>query len=383
VSAAPTAAPGVARGVTAPRPPRSRSTAGLRRLPLLLPAGIALLAGLDSALLLLGLPAPLRTERLPDVHGILMVIGFVGTLVSLERAVALGRWYGYAAPLLSGLGALALLTPAPLAIGRWMLVAGTGALVLLYLPLWRRQRDDAVLVQTLGAASALAAMLLWAGGTTVPSLLPWLVGFVVLTIGGERLELARLAMGPGAGPSLVALSCALLGSVAASLLWPVLGSALLGLALLGLTAWLLVHDVARRTVRSTGLTRYMAVCMLAGYFWLAVAAAVWTVGGPATEGGSYDAVVHAVFLGFTVSMVMAHAPVILPAVLRRPLPYRPVLYLPVLGLHATLVLRLLVGDAYGLELAWQVGGVGNIVSLLLFAVLAAWSSIRGTERKSR
>ena len=40
-------------------------------------------------------------------------------------------------------------------------------------------------------------------------------------------------------------------------------------------------------------------------------------------GPAYDAVVHAVFLGFTLSMIMAHAPVILPAVLRRPLPYRP------------------------------------------------------------
>jgi len=40
------------------------------------------------------------------------------------------------------------------------------------------------------------------------------------------------------------------------------------------------------------------------------------------DGGGYDAVVHAIFLGFVISMVMAHAPVILPAVLRRPLPYR-------------------------------------------------------------
>ncbi|MGJ3560863.1 hypothetical protein ACR6C2_30315 [Streptomyces sp. INA 01156] len=61
---------------------------------LLLPAGLALLAGLDAALLLLGLPAPVTADRLPEVHGVLMVLGFVGTLIALERAVALGRPWG-------------------------------------------------------------------------------------------------------------------------------------------------------------------------------------------------------------------------------------------------------------------------------------------------
>ena len=34
--------------------------------------------------------------------------------------------------------------------------------------------------------------------------------------------------------------------------------------------------------------------------------------GRAADGPAYDAVIHAVFLGFTISMIMAHAPVILP-----------------------------------------------------------------------
>lgn len=44
------------------------------RTALLLPAGLALLSGLDAALLLLGLPAPVDAERLPEVHGMLMVL---------------------------------------------------------------------------------------------------------------------------------------------------------------------------------------------------------------------------------------------------------------------------------------------------------------------
>ena len=81
------------------------------------------------------------------------------------------------------------------------MAVGAAALVCLYVPLWRRQRDEAVLVQALGAVLALGAAVLWLGGAAVPLLAPWLVGFVVLTIAGERLELSRIAMGrrPAAG----------------------------------------------------------------------------------------------------------------------------------------------------------------------------------------
>ena len=132
--------------VDADRPRRdSRPTAasGLPRLPLLIPAALALLAGLDAALMLLGLPAPVELDRLPDVHGMLMVLGFVGTLIAVERAVALRRPVGFVAPALLGLGAVVLLSPVPLAAGQTLLIAGAAALVALYVPLWQRQRDEA------------------------------------------------------------------------------------------------------------------------------------------------------------------------------------------------------------------------------------------------
>lgn len=372
--------------MTAAAPPVSRSPGRAplwHRAALLAPAGLALLAGLDAALLLLGLPAPVSTSRLPDVHGMLLVFGFVGTLIALERAVALKHPWGYAAPVLLGLGGLLLVSPAPLVVGRTVQLLGAAALVALYVPLWRRQRDEAVLVQILGAVLATGALALWLGGVPVPLLLPWLAGFIVLTIGGERLELARLAMGPESGRVLVLLCSGVVLGVVTSLLWPSVGHPLLGATLLGLVAWLAVHDVARRTVRAKGQVRYMALCMLAGYFWLGVAAATWLVGGPATEGTAYDVVIHSVFLGFTLSMIMAHAPVILPAVLRRPLPYHRVLLVPAALLHLSLGLRLWVGDGLGVPLAWQVGGAGNIVAVLLFVVAAAWSATTGRSRSPR
>ncbi len=358
-----------------PRPP-------LRTL-LLLPAGIGLLAGLDAALLLLGLPAPVTTERLPEVHGALMVLGFVGTVVALERAVALGRPWGYLAPVGLGLGGLALVSPLPLTVGRVLLVLGAVALVVLYVPLWRRRPSDAVLVQAGGAVLATGAALLWWGGVAVPSLLPWLAGFLVLTIVGERLELAQVVvLERAAAPLLVALSAAVMVAAGTALLFPTAGYPMLGAVLLGTAGWLARYDVARRTVRGRGLTRFVAACLLAGYAWLAVAGAVWLLLGSQLSGAGYDAVAHAVFLGFVMSMIMAHAPVILPAVIRRPLPYHPVMYLPAALLSASLLLRIGVGDLRGEVWAWQWGGVLNIVAVLLFVVVAAGSVLRGARTTS-
>jgi hypothetical protein len=349
-----------------------------RHVVLLVPGGLALLAGLDAALLRLGLGAPVVSERWADVHGPLMVLGFVGTLVALERAVAVRRRLLLTAPALLGLGGVALLTPLPLAVGRAALAAGCALLLAVYAVVWRRQPAPAVAVQALGAAHGLAAALLWLAGVPVPHLVPTLAGFLVLTVVGERLELMRVgAPSARAEDAVWALAVAWAAASTVALLLPDAGWTALGAVLLGLVAVLARHDVARRTVRGTGLPRYMASAMLGGYAWLGVAGAVWLVQGPVLSGPGYDAVLHCVFLGFVLSMVMAHAPVILPAVLRRPLPYRPVMYAPLALLHATLLLRVLVGDARGIDAAVQVGGVGNVAALLLFVVVAVGSAVRG------
>ncbi len=348
---------------------------------LLLPAGIALISGLDAALLLAELPAPVGSDRLPDVHGVLMVLGFLGTLISLERAVALRRPLGYAAPVLLGAGGLALITPAPLLLGQLLLLEGTLAMLAVYVALWRRQRDDPASVQLLAVVMASCAALLWMR-VDVPALLPWLAGFIVLTVAAERVELARLTLPPTGGRILLALACALVAAAMTSLvdagsaIGP--GTRLFALVLLVLVAWLARHDVARRTVAVPGLPRFSAVAMLAAYGWLAVAGLTWLVGGQPQSQRGYDTVTHAVFLGFAMSMVLAHAPVILPAVLHRPLPYRRLLWAPLLLLHAGLLVRVAIGDGLGHRSAWQVGSALNVVAVLLFVVVAVATSMLAT-----
>lgn len=344
------------------------------RLAFLLPGGLALLAGLDAALLLLGVPAPVTLERLPLVHGPLLVLGFVGTVISLERAVALRRWWGFAAPVLLGVGGVALLTAAPMAVGQVLFVTGTVVQLAIYRALWSRQESGHLAMQVLGAFAITGSALLWWGGAPMVAVLPWFAAFLVLTIAGERLELARVGnLGSDSERSVLALALAYFAATVATALWPDVGHPLLGLALLALVVRLLGFDVARRLIRSDGLPRYMAWCLLAGYGWLGVSGGIWLLVGRVAEGPAYDAVIHAVFLGFTMSMIMAHAPVILPAVLGRPLPYRPAFYGPVVLLHASLLLRVGAGDLYEQVWALQVGGTLNVVAVLAFVVLAVYS----------
>jgi hypothetical protein len=252
-----------------------------------------------------------------------------------------------------------------------------------YRALWRRQTGVALLAQGCGAFGWYAATLLWLAGYSVAEFVPWMVVFVVATIAGERLELAHVAMHGRSAERwfLTALAAVLLGATATTL-WPAIGAHLFGAGLLAITTWLVVFDVARHTVRARALPRYIAVGLLAGYGWLALAGLLWAGAGPAPDGSRYDATLHAVFLGFTMSMIFVHAPVILPAVLRRPLPYHRLLYAPLALLHASLLVRVGLGDAAGLEQVWRWAGTVNVVAVLAFAACAVTVSWRRRTREA-
>lgn len=356
-------------------------TASWWRAPILLAAGLALLGGLYAGLLMLGTGVPQPPSAVQDVHGPVMVFGFVGTLIALERAVAVGRRWALLAPACSGAGALLLLVAGPGWAGKAAMMVASVVLLGVYRALWTRQQSVALLAQAAGAFGWYAVTLLWLAGFPIFDTVPWMVVFVVATIAGERLELAHVARLPAhAERWFLAAVAALPAAATAAAVWPRAGTHLFGFALLALAAWLAVFDVARRTVHGSGLPRYAAVGLLTGYGWLAVAGLLWAGAGPAGNGARYDATLHAVFLGFTLSMIFVHAPVILPAVLRRPLPYHPVLYGPLALLHASLLARIIVGDAAGVEPAWRWAGVANVAAVLAFLGCAVTLSVTAGRR---
>lgn len=352
------------------------------RLGWMIPAALSLLAGLDAALILLGFPAPVTLKRLGESHGMLLALGFVGTLVALERATALGAWWGYLAPALLGFGSLTVLAdPLPISVGKSLLLAGAAASICTYIPLWRRRFDSQIAVQILGSTCATAAALMWLMGVSMDRLVPWITAFLILTIAAERVELAAITLGQGAGTRLLVHAWSIALALIVGVPFPHLGAIFLGVAYLALAIWLLRHDVARNTIRASGATRFMAACMLAGYFWLIVAAVTLLLGFPVNR-PAYDTFTHAVLLGFTFSMIMAHSTTILPAVLHLKLPYRPLFWVPAGILHAGLVVRIMVGNLFALPVVWQWGGVITIAALVLFFLTALGSALVGQKTET-
>jgi len=358
------AAPAPARGGAARTIPRSR-------LPLFIAALVCLLAGLWGGLLLLGLPVPTLLATTAEEHGVLMSLGFLGTVISLERAVALGRPWAFAAPALAGAGGIAVLVSLPPMVGRLLLCAASVVLVVVYVVVHRIQPALHLKVMAAGAVCWYVATLLWLTGWSLPRLAPWIAGFLVLTIIGERLELARVAFLTRSSvrqflSGAVTFGAGLALSTTAATTGTT-GVRLAGAGMIALAVWGFVHDVARRTVKIPGVTRFMAVCLLAGYVWLFIGGAIWLFAG--SLGASvaiYDAALHTVFLGFVMSMIFGHAPVIVPAVLRVRLPFRPWFYAHVALLHASLLARVVLGDWVGSDFWWRVGGVGTELAVIGF-----------------
>lgn len=347
-------------------------------------AGVSVLTGLTAALALLGYLGGTRAATLAADHGPLMIFGFVGGAIGLERTVAVRTRWAWAGPVCSALGVVTLLAGLPVAVPALLFTGSFLLLGLVYATVHRRQATAAVIAQAAGVIGAVSATLLWGfGDGGFAAAMPPAVVFVVATIIGERLELARIPVTAGnPEPLITGLVLALAAAGILFVAAPEVGHPLMGLLLVAVAVVTARVDVARRLVRAQGLPRFSAVCMLAGYLWLGLAGLLWVAFPRATTGFLYDAAVHAVFLGFVISMIFAHAPIILTAVIRRPLPYHPVMYVPVALLHGGLALRLL-GDAREAVPLWQAGGVINVLAVLTFLLTGVTLSVLASRRRAR
>ena len=227
----------------------------------------------------------------------------------------------------------------------------------------------------IGAVAWVLAAATWLAGNPVPSLVPWLAAFLVLTIAGERLELARLIATTAAAKRLLfgAVGVALAGSAIA---WasPELGARVAGLGNLLIAVWLIRFDIARRTIRLGGVTRYMAAGLLLGYVWLAVSGVFWMLSGLSAGASTYDAALHTLFLGFVMSMIMAHAPIVIPALAGLAFPFHPSLWVPLILFHVTVVIRVAGGLTGSFEVKkW--GAMLNAIVLTLIVLLGTLDTV--------
>ena len=358
----------------------------LLRISLMVTSIIVLLAAMWAGLLRLGWQWPVLQPTLILSHGPLMVSGFFGTLISIERVVAMNKRWPYIGPILSGLGGLALMFGVPGLPGPLLLTLGSLMMVVMFIVIIRQHAPAPLytIVMALGAVAWMIGNVLWLFGFPIYQIVLWWGGFLVLTIAGERLELGRLIKITRTKQMtfLAATALYILGLI---IMLPTstydLGVRLAGAGTIFLGVWLLRNDIARRTVRQTGLTRYIAIALLSGYFWMLVSGAVGLVYGGIPAGPIYDTMLHAIFLGFVFSMVFGHAPIIFPAVLHIPINYKPYFYVHLVLLHTSLILRT-IGSLTNIFWARQWGGLINAIALLLFVIVTGPISFLSKEKKS-
>jgi hypothetical protein len=342
------------------------SASALRRAPFLALGMLSLVAGVLGGLARAGLdwsPAPGGSVW---QHGALMIGGFLGTVISLERAVSVRRSWAYAAPLGTGAGGI-LLVARPLAsLGPLLVAIGAWAMLAALADAARRHPSRWILAQLAGGACFAIGATLLAVGWPLGEVLPWWEAFLVLTIAGERLELSRLLQPTrGALHAFTLASAVLVGGAALQTIGFVdLGLRIAGAASLGLAAWLGRWDLARKSIRRPGLPRFMAVALLSGHAWLAVAGWLALVDGAAT-GLERDARLHALLLGFVFSMIFGHAPVIFPTVLGLPVAYRSRFWIHLGLLHAGVILRV-ASDVMGSVEGRSAAAVLNAAAIALF-----------------
>jgi hypothetical protein len=346
---------------------------GLLQISTGLALAATLLAGIAGGLARAGL-ALSGTGFVIDAatgHGALMICGFLGTVIGVERAVALKRPWAYATPAAT-LAASAMLLSGQLATSAVLYALASAVFVAVNLLLVRRQRAAHTWLLLVAAVAWLIGNLERLAGLSGDGVHAWWFAFLVVTIAAERLEMTRLMQRqPSAQFGLLLVLAVLLAGAALAAMLPRAGGLAFGLALVALAGWLGLFDIARRTALAHGLSRYMALCLLTGYAWLGLAGVAWAAMGwrPALR----DIALHALGLGFIMGMVMGHAPAILPAVARIKLHYSRWFYAPLVLLQVSLLLRLGAGLV---DPAWRTASaLLNALTLALFVATLAGSAL--------
>ena len=146
-----------------------RSAGGLpplARLPLLALGFVGLFAGTGAGLARLGWTVPAPAASAAALHGPLMICGFFGVVISLERAVAIGRRWAYIAPLCAGLAGVAAVLGAT-SVAAWLFFAGSLGFVAASIDVCRRQRALFTFTLGLGASCWAIGNAAWASGQPV------------------------------------------------------------------------------------------------------------------------------------------------------------------------------------------------------------------------
>ncbi len=335
--------------------------------------GILLLGGASfvSAALLgiwrLALFRGFLVPPLPDFfppHGNLMIGGFLATLIMFERMIALQITWLVWVPYVYGGTALFLHTGNPAvqvlhvaSLAGWLMHRWMAA---------KKFRDFAKpLVESCSFIAASGALLYPGGTAASPVVALAALSFPVSTIAVERLELA-LKMKKAPGHLLVGLLCVWSLAWISSAWSGMPGIPVMGILTFLMTAMIFRFDVQAHLKGQTGIHKFLARALVVAYIWLFVVALSligwniipWSI--------RKDLVFHFLGLGFIFTMILAHAPLILPAVFGRSSVQKPPERL--FWLFQTTTLLRIIGDVFvfcSVALWKWTGMISGVLHLIL------------------
>jgi len=332
-------------------------------LPLVL---LGLLGGIAGGWIRLGsILIPIASAGMN--HGLLMVGSFLGTLISIERAMVMKRNTWLFIPFLTGTSILPFLLGFT-DLGLILLITGSlGLGIIMHIETLKHPEFHSAMLYA-GAASWFIGNLLAFQTGLIAAGSTWWIGFLLFTIVGERLELSQFL--PVPAWSKLALKVLLIlfafGLIIPFHTW---GNELMGLASLLIAIWLLVFDMAKVAARKKDQFRYIGIGLRVGYVWLGIHGLILM--GMETHSLFYDLLLHTFFLGFTFSMIWAHAPIIFPTIFGiRETPYHPVLWVTWTLFQVSLAGRILFSLLEGYELRKAFGVANGYLILIHFGLMA-------------
>lgn len=345
--------------------------------------GIAILAvlfALWGGLMRMGWRLPALTPSLAMAHGPLMISGFLGTLIMVERAVALKQRWMFVPAILAGLGCLFTLAIKNFWLGPILLTLASLGGVAILVEITRRETALHTATMLIGSIAWFVGSVLWLGGWQIFQIVMFWQAFLVLTIVGERLELSRVLRPSAAARQIfTGILVVYLVSLVVYLFNMQWGARLNGASLLAFSLWSLRNDIAWRNLRhNLALTRYIAWCLALGFVWMGLGGLISLRLGAQVAGPGYDAALHAVFVGFVISMIFGHAPIIFPAVLGVQISFSPLFYIQLILLHVSLALRVM-GDLVNQHPLRLWGGLLNEVAILVFLGMTVYSIRRSLK----
>ena len=334
----------------------------ISRVPFILFAILCLLTGLWTGLSRIGWD--IFITPLSAHHGAIMVGGFLGTLIALEKIIPLKKPTLFAIPLVSASSVVLFNLNQPFFATLLLILASIG-LTGVFLHYLKRERSLIYGLMVAGSLQWLIGNVMLLTKQFYPLAFPWWVGFILFIIISERLELMKFLPVSKSKKNLFVVFL-ILFIVGVLISFHGVGNIIAGISLICISLWLMRNDLIGITIRKNDLPKFVAISLLAGYTALLLAGILFITF--SNEWLAYDAIVHTFFIGFVFSMIFAHGPIILPGVLGSSIkPFHKILYVWLFLLHSSWLLRIF-GDAFVNLPLRRMSGAMSAIAILAYLI---------------